>query len=310
MFASTRCGDLYELPAIGRLFEEHYGQRFATASLAGELVNPELKEKLSIKTVSDDVKYRLIDKIAGGFRQEPGTSIQADPLETPGSVSTLFTSSNADTICTSLSSSDEPSSSESSFEEVILAEKVPQMDNPELIVVYVDDVEDLQSSMTNLSKFLPPPKSGADHHMDGDDDSYGESYMRDRNISSSITTFRINPYAKSSNMKDRDHKIYYDNPYHKHKSHSHHYRKLRKKTIISANYVQKRLVKRPRKSNTTTTTTTYLRAMTMPQLEERSRETQGYRSNSLPNYVHPKLPDYEEILAIFTALKNDSASAA
>ncbi|XVF01963.1 hypothetical protein REPUB_Repub04eG0134900 [Reevesia pubescens] len=74
IFASARCADLPELPAIRKLFGERYGQRFATAAvelLPGNLVNREIKEKLSIKAVSDDVKYRLIDEIARDYCQQP-----------------------------------------------------------------------------------------------------------------------------------------------------------------------------------------------------------------------------------------------
>ncbi|KAK6241664.1 hypothetical protein SCA6_007053 [Theobroma cacao] len=74
IFASARCADLPELPAIRKLFGERYGQRFATTAvelLPGNLVNREIKEKLSIKSVSDDVKYRLIDEIARDYGQQP-----------------------------------------------------------------------------------------------------------------------------------------------------------------------------------------------------------------------------------------------
>ncbi|XP_022762502.1 uncharacterized protein LOC111308443 [Durio zibethinus] len=74
IFASARCADLPELSAIRKLFGERYGQRFATAAvelLPGNLVNREIKEKLSIKSVSDDVKYRLIDEIARDYRLQP-----------------------------------------------------------------------------------------------------------------------------------------------------------------------------------------------------------------------------------------------
>ncbi|XWS54213.1 hypothetical protein CRYUN_Cryun10bG0070000 [Craigia yunnanensis] len=74
IFASARCADLPELPAIRKLFGERYGQRFATAAvelLPGNLVNREIKEKLSLKSVSDDVKYRLIDEIARDYCLQP-----------------------------------------------------------------------------------------------------------------------------------------------------------------------------------------------------------------------------------------------
>ncbi|KAA8526409.1 hypothetical protein F0562_008388 [Nyssa sinensis] len=67
IFASARCGDLPELRVIRKLFGERYGQRFAMAALEllpGNLVNRQIKENLSIKSVPDDVKCRLVDEIA------------------------------------------------------------------------------------------------------------------------------------------------------------------------------------------------------------------------------------------------------
>lgn len=67
IFASARCGDLPELRAIRKLFGERYGQRFAMSAVElypGNLVNCQVKENLSIKSVSDDMKHRLVDEIA------------------------------------------------------------------------------------------------------------------------------------------------------------------------------------------------------------------------------------------------------
>ncbi|XP_057455481.1 uncharacterized protein LOC130746775 [Lotus japonicus] len=67
IFASARCGDLPELFSIRKLFRERYGQKFATTALElypGNLVNKQLKENLSGKSVPDDLKYRVVDEIA------------------------------------------------------------------------------------------------------------------------------------------------------------------------------------------------------------------------------------------------------
>lgn len=67
IFASARCGDLPELPKIRKLFGERYGQRFALVALEllpGNLVNRQVKENLSITSVPDHVKYKLVDEIA------------------------------------------------------------------------------------------------------------------------------------------------------------------------------------------------------------------------------------------------------
>ncbi|XP_059660962.1 uncharacterized protein LOC132307268 [Cornus florida] len=79
IFASARCGDLPELPVIRKLFGERYGHRFATAALEllpGNLVNHQIKEKLSIKSVSDDVKYMLVDEIARSCLQSRPLAIE------------------------------------------------------------------------------------------------------------------------------------------------------------------------------------------------------------------------------------------
>ncbi|CAL5403625.1 unnamed protein product [Camellia sinensis] len=74
IFASARCGDLPELRVIRKLFGERYGQRFAMVALEllpGNLVNRQIKENLSIQSVPNDVKYRLLDEIARSCLQ-PG----------------------------------------------------------------------------------------------------------------------------------------------------------------------------------------------------------------------------------------------
>ncbi|KAJ1434564.1 Vacuolar protein sorting-associated protein Ist1 [Sesbania bispinosa] len=67
IFASARCGDLPELCAIRKLFGKRYGEKFATTAVElspGNLVNKQLKENLSGKSVPDDLKYRVVDEIA------------------------------------------------------------------------------------------------------------------------------------------------------------------------------------------------------------------------------------------------------
>ncbi|QCE09653.1 DNA mismatch repair protein MSH2 [Vigna unguiculata] len=67
IFASARCGELPELGIIRNLFGQRYGERFATIAVElfpGNLVNKQLKEKLSVKSVPDEIKYRMLDEIA------------------------------------------------------------------------------------------------------------------------------------------------------------------------------------------------------------------------------------------------------
>ncbi|KAI3876382.1 hypothetical protein MKW98_021234 [Papaver atlanticum] len=79
LYASARCGDLPELPKLRKLFGERYGNRFAIAAvelLPGNLVNRQLIQKLSAKSISDDAKFRLMKEIA---REN---CVETDPLLT------------------------------------------------------------------------------------------------------------------------------------------------------------------------------------------------------------------------------------
>ncbi|XP_010242011.1 PREDICTED: uncharacterized protein LOC104586459 [Nelumbo nucifera] len=70
VFSAPRCGDLPELQMLRRLFGEHYGQKFATTAvelLPGNLVNHQISEKFCMKSIPDDVKYKLIDEIARDY---------------------------------------------------------------------------------------------------------------------------------------------------------------------------------------------------------------------------------------------------
>ncbi|KAK0608654.1 hypothetical protein LWI29_033920 [Acer saccharum] len=68
IFASSRCGDLPELYRIRKLFEDRYGKKFVMAAaeelFPGNLVNHQIKERLNLKSVADDIKQQLVDEIA------------------------------------------------------------------------------------------------------------------------------------------------------------------------------------------------------------------------------------------------------
>ncbi|KAL7142157.1 hypothetical protein ABFS83_08G104900 [Erythranthe nasuta] len=75
IFSSARFGQLPELVSIRKLFGERYGEKFVTTAielLPGNLVNSQIKEKLYIKKVSDDAKYKLLDEIGRSFVQPAG----------------------------------------------------------------------------------------------------------------------------------------------------------------------------------------------------------------------------------------------
>uniref|UniRef100_A0A7N1A3M0 IST1-like protein n=1 Tax=Kalanchoe fedtschenkoi TaxID=63787 RepID=A0A7N1A3M0_KALFE len=76
IFASARCGDVPELTTSRELFEERYGRRFVRTALhllPGNLVNSQIKEKLSITSVSDEAKLRLVNEIFRDYCLQPGS---------------------------------------------------------------------------------------------------------------------------------------------------------------------------------------------------------------------------------------------
>ncbi|KAJ6433417.1 hypothetical protein OIU84_017166 [Salix udensis] len=75
IFASARCGDIPELRGVRKVFGQRYGQRFektALELLPGNLVNFQVRERLSILSVPDDVKRSLVDDIAIDYCLRPG----------------------------------------------------------------------------------------------------------------------------------------------------------------------------------------------------------------------------------------------
>ncbi|KAK4792175.1 hypothetical protein SAY86_022610 [Trapa natans] len=74
VFSSARCGELPELRAIRELFGERYGDGFIKGALElhpGSLVNPEIRDKLSIASVPEDVKLRLVEEISRDYCLQP-----------------------------------------------------------------------------------------------------------------------------------------------------------------------------------------------------------------------------------------------
>ncbi|KAL0709434.1 hypothetical protein Bca4012_016412 [Brassica carinata] len=92
IFASARCGDLPELRTLRVLFGERYGQHFVSTALhllPGHRVNPQIIEKLSRISVSDDAKSKLLAEIAAEF----GLPLQVLALEYTPKVHKQVTSS-------------------------------------------------------------------------------------------------------------------------------------------------------------------------------------------------------------------------
>ncbi|KAK3184179.1 hypothetical protein Dsin_031465 [Dipteronia sinensis] len=316
IFASSRCGDLPELRGIRKLFEDRYGQKFvmvAAELFPGNLVNHQIKEKLNLKSVPDDMKQQLVDEIAKDYSLRPeilaieyATELQqVQDLYVDSSVMRETTHSlrNSDAVSTSISSSMIQQSSpeilelpipkeagrvkdfgrcdlyESGFvgdhtkvrrssvriyaatpeqrEERIMigassSESLPQF--PEDKVVYLDDVEEFQSSIAEngdfqdkdqrVFKFKPsvlPKTETADESRSEKSSSKSVKASGKRSRRRSIS-------RENSSIKDIECEIYYDKPCKSSKTNkhsSHHHRKYQKKAPLEegkqSSYAKKKL---------------------------------------------------------------------
>ncbi|KAL2476101.1 Regulator of Vps4 activity in the MVB pathway protein [Abeliophyllum distichum] len=73
IFASSRCGELPELHSIRNLFKQHFGQKFERVNvelLPGNAVNSEIKNNLTILSVTEEVKLQLTNEIATEFTHQ------------------------------------------------------------------------------------------------------------------------------------------------------------------------------------------------------------------------------------------------
>ncbi|KAL9670942.1 hypothetical protein QQ045_008505 [Rhodiola kirilowii] len=76
IFASARCGEVPELRTFRDLIEERYGRRYVRTALEllpGNFVNPQVKEKLSVTSVSDDAKFRMVNEIFREYCLQPAS---------------------------------------------------------------------------------------------------------------------------------------------------------------------------------------------------------------------------------------------
>ncbi|KAK2651070.1 hypothetical protein Ddye_018559 [Dipteronia dyeriana] len=300
IFASSRCGDLPELRGIRKLFEDRYGQKFVMAAaelFPGNLVNHQIKEKLNLKSVPDDMKQQLVDEIAKDHCLQPEILAieyaselqQVQDLYVDSSVmkETTYSHRNSYAASTSISSSMIQQSSpdilespihneagrakdfarcdpyESGFvgghtqerrksvriytatpeqrEERIMtgassSESLPKF--PEDKVVYLDDVEEFQSSIAvngdfqdkdqRVFKFKPsvlPNTETAEESRSEKSSSKSVKASGKRSRRRSIS-------QENSSIKDIECEIYYDKPCKSSKTNkhsSHHHKKYQKK---------------------------------------------------------------------------------
>ncbi|CAI9784135.1 unnamed protein product [Fraxinus pennsylvanica] len=83
IFASSRCGELPELHSIRILFKQHFGHKFERANvelLPGNFVNSDIKHNLTISSVTEEVKLKLTNEIAIEFTPQLGALNQQNYL--------------------------------------------------------------------------------------------------------------------------------------------------------------------------------------------------------------------------------------
>ncbi|EYU21031.1 hypothetical protein MIMGU_mgv1a026161mg, partial [Erythranthe guttata] len=166
IFSSARFGQLPELVSIRKLFGERYGDKFVTTAielLPGNLVNSQIKEKLYIKKVSDDAKYKLLDEIGRSFVQQAGPlfleykpELQEDKSyqkATEGEVE-LYIGREAEGNITYTDSYTKTSKEESLAlgKELVLSTPIQSssessVELPDREIVYLDDIEEFISPL-------------------------------------------------------------------------------------------------------------------------------------------------------------------
>ncbi|GAV81900.1 Ist1 domain-containing protein [Cephalotus follicularis] len=269
IFASARCGDIPELRAIRKLFEERYGQKFvadAVELFPGNLVNHQIKEKIFIDSVPDDVKYKLVDDIAVNYcvRQEILAIEYTSELQQVKKYISTHQSSDSDIhphYGTSEGSSmlvssandtemetgcvDLPSINKNLLTELYHSSSgsLPQLCGD--TIVYIDDIGEFQSSTTDdgysqdlrLFKFLSPIANKNEKLEDSCDQSCIDQYESiknsglsncGKNIKASRKRSRRSISAENASMKDIEFVSYYEKPRNSSVSHKHVSHHLRK----------------------------------------------------------------------------------
>ncbi|CAN8288254.1 unnamed protein product [Cochlearia groenlandica] len=238
VFASARCGDLHELISIRELFGQRYGQLFVTTSLEllpGNLVNSQIKEKLSITSVSEDLKSKLLDEIAKEFGLHIGMLMLEYTPEVEKQVNEEEEKKEMDSFSSDYSSQE----------------------------VY-------KSSLTDFEK----EKSKEDASIEDDD------YIEETKVGRDQRVFRFKESSEEERSSLSSSKGFKD--------------------VECLNYYKrrKRINKRKRRSSSNCYHIVYNVFRV-----KNDEEEEELRRRLLPKHVHPKLPDYDQIVAQFKALK-------
>ncbi|CAH1423608.1 unnamed protein product [Lactuca virosa] len=322
IFASARCGDVPELLQIRKLFRDRYGERFEATALEfgpGNLVNSEIREKLSIIKVPNEVKYKLMEEITTSVLQTGPLALeftselhrQASKGNTNRDVQGTGNNQIAHVDFDHLAGDndrwitdrfDAESSSENST-----------TDMPEEIV-YLDDIEEFQSPLNNgtngkdqrvfvfrSSVVVPVVESRKNHRFIEFDfekseglriETKGSRKSRKRSVSSDIECSGY--YGKTSQRRRASDE--------NRKRSAMHSPRISSPLSGHENIFVKHIGEVGKCS----------RAITMPSMRlTKCLEENVVRSNSFPvqpssPHVHPKLPDYDELAAKFMALKKEN----
>ncbi|CAN4094124.1 unnamed protein product [Withania somnifera] len=317
IFASARLGDLPELRVIRKLFGERYGKKFETSALEllpGNHVNHQIKENLCMVSVSNEVKYRLVDEIArsclyqGSLLLEYRNESQQEQVhktidDTEANISSVdyswaieqtsidsvhnLRNNEQERVSNSSRLSDSSQSIISSPELVrkrdswrtngfVFGQKTDQLTKE---MIYLDEVEEFESILSKDLNFqdqrlfmFKAPLYPLMLKMDADID------------------MNIFPLKKTRFIDIKDAVFM--------KAH------LESQECCSFTFSPSRMTRGQ----------LYLKTRTMP--AERPKDNLAdkiLRSNSFPvqelesfkSHVHPKLPDYDEIAAMFKALKKE-----
>ncbi|KAK2433383.1 IST1 protein [Trifolium repens] len=309
IYASSRCRNFPELFPIRKLFAQRYGNDFVTAAvelLPGNLVNTKLKECLSVKFVSDDLKYRVVDEISkmispSEIDQEIEEDVSAlvdydDDIEECEYFSSKDSCSQDQRLVLYNSSESEMSRDESSGESSIRSSYAsrkraskkrlrrrtsPLLGRQGIVEIGYTLHYQTPSPQSNYPKKRLKQHSNSDSCQSQLEDSERDSL--DFNMSECSCNLDSPCYCSVYNEIEM---FEYQG------------------TSSSTNVFSP-------KTCDCLTTTPFLRALsTMP-----SKWLENYKDNLLtfsspsqrPKHVHPKLPEYEEFVATFLALKREHA---
>ncbi|KAM3320728.1 putative protein isoform X2 [Capsicum chacoense] len=340
VFASARLGDLPELPEIRKLFSERYGKKFVTFALellSTNHVNQQLKEKLFVKSVSNEVKYRLVYEIARiyfqqgpllleyrnesqqeqvhktiddaqiGYKKDKEKGLKNSSIATEANTLSddylsaieqpsrdsvhCLRNNEQERVSNSSRPSDSSQSTISSPEPIIktdswrtkafiFGQKTDQFAKG---TIYLDDVEEFESILSKdlnfqdqrLFKFKAP--------------LFPLILKMDTDINMNIFPLQKTRFIAIKDETLRDHSKNFDAE------------TLESQECCSFTF----------SSSAKTLGQLYLSTSTMPAERSKDNFTDNFlRVNSFPvqepkSYVHPKLPDYDEIAAMFKALKKE-----